>query len=121
MKLCKVFLEGKAMPTVYITQETANRNFLPARKYGELKSLMPGNAQVVLSTVPTVRKLRHGLKDYTDDDFLLLSGDPIIMGLAIVLALEKTGGRARFLKWDKREADYYDVTLNIHEKGELYA
>ena len=109
------------MPTVYITQETANRNFLPARKYGELKSLMPGNAQVVLSTMPTVRKLRYGLKDFTNDDFLLLSGDPIIMGLAIVIALEKTNGLASFLKWDKREAAYYDVTINMHEKGELYA
>lgn len=108
------------MPTVYITQETANRNFLPARKYGSLKPLMPGNAQVVLSTSPTLKKLRFGLKDFTDEDYLLLSGDPIIMGLAIVVALEKTNGKAKFLKWDKLESDYYDVQLNLYEKGEGY-
>ena len=74
------------MPTVYITQETANRNFLPARKYGSLKPLMPGNAQVVLSTSPTLKKLRFGLKNFTDEDYLLLSGDPIIMGIMTSIA-----------------------------------
>ena len=49
-----------------------------------------------------------------------MGGDPIIMGLAIVVALDKTNGRAKFLKWDKHEGDYYDVQLDLYEKGEEY-
>lgn len=107
------------MPTVYVTQESNGRNFLPARKYGDLVALMPYNAQVVLSASPAIRKLRRGLRNFTKDDYLLLSGDPIIMGIAISIALDNSQGKGKFLKWDKLEKDYYEVAIDIHEKGEL--
>ena len=106
------------MPTVYITQESGGRSFLPARKFGKLVALLPNEAQVVLSAAPTIRKLRRGLKDFTQEDFLLLSGDPLIMGLAIWIALDNSQGKCSFLKWDKIERDYYDVDVDIHDKGE---
>lgn len=105
--------------TVYITQETTGRNFHSARRYGDLVSLLPSQAQVTLSSLPTIRKLRRGLKDFTKDDYLLLSGDPIIMGLAIVIALEVSNGRGHILKWDKIDREYYPVTLDLYEKGEF--
>ncbi len=105
--------------TVYITQETAGRNFHSARQYGDLVPLLPNETQVVLSSTPTIRKLRCGLKNFTKDDYLLLSGDPIIMGLAIVIALEFSNGQGHILKWDKIDRVYYPVTLDLYEKGEF--
>lgn len=106
--------------TVFITQETPGRNFLPARKYGELVALLPGNAQIVLSPTPVLRKLEFQLSKFSDDDFLLMSGDPLIIGLAVHVALTRNAGRARFLKWDKRENDYYEVKIDLNEKADNY-
>jgi hypothetical protein len=106
------------MGTVYITQDSAGRNFLPAREFGELQALLPGNAQLILSATPIIRKLKRGLKDFCDEDCLLLSGDPAIIGLATAVAMEMNLGRARLLKWDKRENNYYAVAVDMHEKGD---
>ena len=108
------------MMTVYITQESANRNFLPARKFGDLVPLLPGNAQIVLSAAPIVRKLKFQLARINDDDYLLMSGDPLIMGIAVHEALRVNNGKAKFLKWDKREADYYEVFIDMNQKEEIY-
>tara|TARA_R110000824_G_scaffold31318_1_gene101993 strand:+ start:8109 stop:8429 length:321 start_codon:yes stop_codon:yes gene_type:complete len=103
--------------TVFVTQDSPGRNFFPALKYGELVPLFPGNAQVVLSATPTIRSLKTKLKNFNDEDFLLLTGDPVIMGLSITIALELNLGRAKLLKWDRQERDYFPVTINLHEKG----
>ena len=62
--------------TVYVIQEVAGRNVLSAEKYGKLELLLPEGSQLVLSTGPTVRRLNKKLKDFCDDDYLLLIGDP---------------------------------------------
>jgi hypothetical protein len=100
------------MAVVYIVQETFGRNFLPARKYGELQALLPGNAQVVLSAGPILYKLRKGLKLFCDDDYLLLTGDPAIMGMAMLVAANFNHGRVQVLKWDKQQKDYYVVAID---------
>ena len=104
--------------TVYITQEVIGRNFLPARDYGKLVALLPANAQVVFSADPTLHKLTSELHNFDDEDFLLLSGDPIIMGLALVVALDANNGKAKCLKWDKHERTYYVVEIDRFKKGE---
>tara|TARA_R110000787_G_scaffold156836_6_gene270801 strand:- start:3259 stop:3591 length:333 start_codon:yes stop_codon:yes gene_type:complete len=106
------------MAKVYITQESPGRNFLAAKKFGELIPVLPGNAQIVLSAAPIIRKLRSVLRNFNDDDFLLLSGDPSIMGVAVAIATEINNGRATLLKWDNREHDYYDVWIDLYDEGE---
>jgi hypothetical protein len=100
--------------TVYVVQEVENRDFFPARKFGDLELLLPPEAQVVLSATPTLRKLQRSLAEYSDEDFILLSGDPIIMSLAMMVASEVNRGRIRALKWDKREKDYYEVKIDLY-------
>tara|TARA_R110000803_G_scaffold76078_2_gene140604 strand:+ start:1024 stop:1356 length:333 start_codon:yes stop_codon:yes gene_type:complete len=108
------------MSTVYITQDTPGRNFLPAKKYGALKGLLEGNVQIVLSAEPVIRKLRNRLRNFSDDDFLLLTGDPVIMGIAITVAMEVNHGRANLLKWDKRESSYYEVFVDMFHTEDYY-
>ena len=109
------------MPRVFITQETHGRNFLSARHYGKLVAVLPNEAQVVISATPILRKIQRTLTDFSQEDYLLLSGDPIIMGLCMMVASEKTNGRLKMLKWEKREKDYYEVNVDYYEKGEKYA
>tara|TARA_R110000824_G_scaffold2970_8_gene13595 strand:- start:3489 stop:3827 length:339 start_codon:yes stop_codon:yes gene_type:complete len=103
------------MPTVYITQEVERWDIFPARKFGDVKAILPSTAQVVLSAAPTLRKIRRALKDFTNEDYLLMSGDPIIMGLCMMVATDLTQGQLRLLKWDKREKDYYEVLVDYHD------
>ena len=64
-------------------------------------------------------KLRKELAGYKQKDYLLLTGDPAIIGVACSIVSELTNGKYNLLKWDKQERQYYPITINLHEKGEI--
>jgi len=104
--------------SVFVVQEVPGRNILGARIFGDLKVLLPSNTNIVLSSEPVVRKLRSGLKEFNDEDYLLLMGDPAVIGLACVIASDINDGAYKVLKWDRIEKDYYAVDIDIYLKGE---
>tara|TARA_R100000315_G_C5089069_1_gene51311 strand:- start:97 stop:477 length:381 start_codon:yes stop_codon:yes gene_type:complete len=113
-------------PTVYVIQELPGTsvgrpkfNIMGALKYGKLKVLLKENAQIVLSPGPVVHELRRLLKDYNSNDYLLLSGDPAIIGLACTIASDINNGRFNLLKWDRQEKVYYPLEINLYEKGKI--
>ena len=57
--------------TVYVLQEMG-RNIRSAEKFGDLKVVLPDNKQIVLASGPLTFKLQHALKDFNDNDYLLL-------------------------------------------------
>jgi len=65
--------------TVYVVQEAFGKNILPAEKYGELVLLLEYNRQIVLSSGPTVRILKEKLKNFNDNDYLLILLNSIFM------------------------------------------
>jgi hypothetical protein len=105
--------------TVYVVQEVIGRNVLSAEKFGTLELLLPEGSQLVLSTGPTVRRLRYKLRNFNDDDYLLLIGDPSAIGIACAIAATNNRGQFKCLKWDKREYKYYPVEVNLNERGEI--
>ena len=64
-------------------------------------------------------KLRKLLKDYTIKDFLLLTGDPAIIGVACSIVSDITNGTYQVLKWDKQERQYYPIVIELFEKGKI--
>ena len=52
-------------------------------------------------------------------DYLLLTGDPAIIGVACSIVSDITGGKYNLLKWDKQERKYYPIEINLYEKGEI--
>jgi|TARA_R110000764_G_scaffold224785_1_gene314058 hypothetical protein len=104
--------------SVFVVQEVPGRNILGARAYGDLKVLLPPNTNIVLSSVSTIERLRSGLKEFCNEDYLLLMGDPAVIGLACVIASDINSGVYKVLKWDRIEKDYYPVDIDIHQKGE---
>ena len=99
--------------TVYVVQEVPKFNVLPARKYGELELMLPPG-QITLSAGPTVNRLKHKLREFTDMDYLLLIGDPLAIGLAVAIASNANRGKARLLKWDRQEKQYYPLNVNLY-------
>jgi hypothetical protein len=105
--------------TVFVVQEVKGRNILSAEKFGTLELLLPEGSQLVLSTGPTVRRLKYKLRNFNDDDYLLLIGDPSAIGIACAMAATNNRGQFKCLKWDKREYKYYPVEVNLNERGEI--
>ena len=93
-------------------------NIIGASQYGSLKVLLPENAQIILSAGPVVFKLRQLLKDYTSEDYLLLTGDPAIIGVACSVVSDITNGKYKLLKWDKQERRYYPIEIDLYQKSE---
>jgi hypothetical protein len=108
---------------VYVIQELPGTregrpkyNILGAQKYGEIKMLLPENSQIILSPGPLIFKLKQLLKDYTEEDYLLLTGDPAIIGVACSIVSDITNGKYKLLKWDRQERMYYPIEINLYQK-----
>ena len=117
---------GNEPSVVYVIQEipgtqTGNPkiNIMGASKYGGFKFLLPELSQIIFSPGPLVFKLRQGLKKFSKRDYLLLTGDPAIIGVACSLVSDMTNGKYNLLKWDKQERKYYSIEINLYEKGKI--
>ncbi len=113
-------------PIVYLIQELPGTsigrpkfNIMGALKYGKLKVLLKENTQIVLSPGPVMYELRKLLKDYNSNDYLLLSGDPSVIGLACAIVSDINNGKFKLLKWDRQEKVYYPIEINLFEKGKI--
>jgi len=121
-----VILSSMSERIVYVTQHIAGTqagnpkiNIIGAQKYGEFKFLLPEFSQMIFSPGPLVYKLRQGLKNFNENDHLLLTGDPALIGVACSIVSDITNGKYNLLKWDKQERKYYPIKINLYEKGEI--
>ena len=99
--------------TVYVIQEMPYKDILSAEKYGELKPIVEPGLNIYFSPAPIVSKMRRILKNFNDDDYLLLIGDPSIIGVACSVASDINMGRYKVLKWDRRREKYYPLEFDI--------
>ena len=114
---------------VYVIQEIPGSqagspkiNIMGAAVYstsGKFNFLLPEFSQMIFSPGPLIFKLRKGLRNYTTEDYLLLTGDPAIIGVACSIVSDITNGKYNVLKWDKQERKYYPIEINLYEKGEI--
>ena len=117
-------LQDNSVSTVYVIQEIAGTragnpkiNIMGASHYGQFKFLLPEFSQMIFSPGPLIYKLRQGLKDYKSRDYLLLTGDPAIIGVVCSLVSDTTNGRYNLLKWDRQEKRYYPIEIDLYGTG----
>ena len=113
-------------PIVYVIQEIpgtkegrAKINIMGAAAFGKFKFLLPELSQIIFSPGPLIFKLRKSLSKYRQKDFLLLTGDPAIIGVACSIVSDITNGKYNLLKWDKQERKYYSIEIDLYEKGKI--
>ena len=111
---------------VYVIQEIPGTkegkpkiNIMGAREYGDFVFLLPELSQIIFSPGPLIFKLRKALKNFTTEDYLLLTGDPAIIGVACSIVSDITNGKYNLLKWDKQERKYYSIEIDLYEKGKI--
>lgn len=107
------------MPRVFITQLPSRMeggawvptvDIAPAREHGEPVFLVPpGMNQPTMDGV--VEQLRRKLNDFTQADFILPMGDPVLM----VTAAAILGARFNYfnmLKWDRHARRYFVYAID---------
>ena len=94
-------------------------NIMGATEFGSFKFLLPELSQIIFSPGPLIFKLRQALKNFSSRDYLLLTGDPAIIGVACSIVSDLTNGKYKLLKWDRQERKYYPIEINLYEKGKI--
>ena len=117
-------LKSGSQSIVYVIQDIPGTrigapkiNIVGATQYGQLKVLLPENSQIILSPAYVITTLKQKLKDYKSNDYLLLTGDPAIIGVACSIVSDITNGKYKLLKWDKQERRYYPVEIDLYNSA----
>ncbi len=102
--------------TVYITNEIRRRDVSEAFEFGSLQVVIPSDMQVTANEDKkerVVMMIEDALETFSDNDYLLLSGDPVCIGICFTVAALNNKGKVKALKWDRIEEKYYPVSVKI--------
>ncbi len=98
------------MPIVYVVQDQhrwdeERRMFVPkfpsirlAEEYGELSYLLSPTASPFVPG-PIIQELDSKLSQIESEDYLLLIGNPVLIGWACAIAADYNDGRLNVLQW----------------------
>ena len=119
-------IKNSDQPVVHVIQHIPGTaegrpkiNIMGAAEYGKFKFLLPEHSQMIFSPGPLIFKLRKELANYKKQDYLLLTGDPAIIGVACSIVSDITNGKYNLLKWDKQERKYYTIAIDLYERGKI--
>lgn len=107
-------------PRVFAVQETTRWDHInqrmvpkhdlrPAEKFGELVMLLSPTAKPRDPSV--IIELHRKLSDMEPQDYLLLVGNPVLIGLATAVAADVRHGRLQLLQWSRGQ--YMPVEVEI--------
>ncbi len=86
----------------------------PAEEYGELSFLLGSNASP-FNPVSVIDELTEKLQAFTDEDHLLLIGNPCLIGFAVAIAADINDGRVRLLQWSGKDRRYIEVDATVFD------
>lgn len=86
-------------------------DFSEAEKYGQLVNLFEDDVDP-LDATGNAKLLSQRLERFTEQDYLLLVGSPVLIALAFAIAAEYTDGRVKVLQWSGRDG-YIPVDIKF--------
>jgi len=83
-----------------------------AEKWGKIvyvlsPSAHPFDPELILG------EIHDKLSGFNDDDFLLLIGNPGLIGMSTAVAAHYNDGRVKFLQWSGRHGEYTEIVTKI--------
>jgi sugar/nucleoside kinase (ribokinase family) len=87
-------------------------NISPAERFGKLKFILTPRATAARPE-EVIAKMDLILRGFTDADYLLLIGNPVLIGWATALAAAHNGGRVQLLVWSGKDQDYTPVKSRL--------
>lgn len=97
-------------PIVYIIQDTG-KNFLPAQKYGELRVIFTKQHRDV-SYNEAMEHILTVLQNFSDNDYIVPTGDPLLIGLTVAAAFNACENHLQLLRWNATEYRYENHTID---------
>lgn len=113
-------------PRVFIVQDQFRRHpendslvskfdFSQAGAFGTLVFLLSPDANPFSPNEGVVAELSDKLFDYSSNDFLLLTGNPVLIGWVTAIAAKANHGKVRMLQWNGRRGIYLEVRGNLYQ------
>lgn len=103
--------------TAFIVQDDGSKNLSPVFKYAEdVVSCSDSNFPLFnrKKQKSHIREIRDKLKKFDpNNDYVLLVGDPINIGIVFNFVIQKGGGQ--FLKWDRQNQFY--IVLDLRKEN----
>lgn len=84
----------------------------PAEDYGSLKFLL-SSSDLPFKPQEVICKLRKGLEDFSQADYILLIGNPCLIGWTVAIASQMTGGPIKLLQWHTLSQSYISIESNV--------
>lgn len=84
----------------------------PAEPFGEIIPILTYNANPFNPEV-IIKEIKRKLSDFGPDDYLLLTGNPALIGFSVSIAAQANEGKVRLLQWSGDERRY--ITISAEE------
>lgn len=98
---------------VYVVKDDGSKNLVPASAFGDISVLSIRELPMYGDPGPMIASIRTALAKFNSDDFILLIGDPVLIGIAFYYAARANNGAVTCLKWDKQQKQYFPIKLNL--------
>ena len=86
----------------------------PAKEYGRLEFLLSPTAQP-FSPLGIVQELHDKLQYFTQEDYLLLIGNPCLIGMTVAIASYYADGKVKMLQWSGKEQRYVEIDATLFD------
>lgn len=83
-----------------------------AKQWGDLCYLLSPTASP-FHPEGIIAELNEKLSAFKNDDFLLLIGNPALIGAASAIAARINGGRIKCLQWSGRHSNYVEIFFTL--------
>lgn len=108
--------------TVYVVQQPQRWNaqkqamesafdVVEAEEFGDLVYLLSPMAKPFNVEDSILGQIREGLARFNDEDYLLLIGNPVLIGVVCTVAAARNEGRVRLLQWSGKNKKYIPITV----------
>tara|TARA_R100001460_G_scaffold23854_1_gene48036 strand:- start:58 stop:378 length:321 start_codon:yes stop_codon:yes gene_type:complete len=106
------------MNKIYVTTNTklatgGYRDISDCERFGMPIIMFENPKQIQVNSSRFIFSVENKLKDFTSRDYLLLMGDPVLIGIVCTVAAKITNNNFKVLKWDRESAIYIPITIEL--------
>jgi len=106
------------MSKVYVTTNTklpngGYRDISDCERFGMPIIMFENPKQIQVNSSRFVFSIEKKLKDFAPNDYLLLMGDPVLIGIVCAVAAKITNNNFKVLKWDRESAIYIPINIEL--------
>lgn len=113
--MSKVFVVQRQLRKNYISGQMESQfNLDPAKEYGVLVEVVSPEA-LPFRPGSVIKEMHAVLREFTTRDYLLLVGNPCLIGWATAIAAQYSGGLVRQLQWNGRTSTYSVIEARVFD------